>query len=272
MQRHESIIAHLERLFQQVREVVTGPPPAASEHLGHNAKGDAVKWFDVAADRVVCAYLEKSFPVAVQLLSEEGEPREFGAGQPEFTLVLDPVDGSENFSRGLPPSGVAIAVIPNQAPLSIETVQFALVGNLYSGEIWSAERGKGAFLAGRAIHTSAITDLSEALLSCDLNQALLHPKAGAILAQGRGVRACGAATLDLARVANGIFEAHLDLRHRLTPENFLASSLLIREAGGLITAPDGSTLAPLQDLTDRYSLIASANPRLHEVLVHQLGW
>jgi len=264
------VINHLQTLFHRVVHAVTKGKPDQWGQLGRNPKGDQVKWFDLAADLTVCAYLEAEFPYPVRLLSEEGEPRQFGQGEPAFTMVLDPVDGSENFSRELDPAAMAIALIPANMPIAVGTVQFGLVGNLFSGKIWIAERGQGAFCDGKAVNTSDVRQVAEALLSCDLNKALVNASFASLLASARGVRACGAATLDLARVASGVFDAHLDIRGRLTPENFLASALIITEAGGLISDPRGNSLPPIESLTSGYGLVASATPQLHQAIIDRL--
>ena len=263
-------MAHFKQLFEIIHQAVTGPPPDDSGLLGQNPKGDQVKWFDLAADRAVCAYLDEYFPVATQLLSEEGEPRRFGSGPPRLTLVLDPVDGSENFSRGLAPAGVAIAAIPFGMPIAIENVQCGLVGNLFSKEIWSATRGQGARYNDVPTSTAPITAMGQALLNCDFNQAEIPSQLSRLTAQARGIRSGGAAAVDIARVANRVFDAHVDIRDLLTPENFLASSLIVTEAGGIVSGGNGESLPALQSLTERYSIIAAATPQLHTALIEAL--
>ena len=270
MQNSDSIRFHLQALFQTIRQAVTNGNPAAWGQLGRNAKGDLVKWFDLAADRAACDYLEHHFPAPVRLLSEEGEPRLFGAGEPEFTLVLDPVDGSENFGRAIPMSGTAIALVPGGQPVNVATVQFGLVGNLFSGKIWLAERGQGAWDDGQPIQPALASRLAEVLVSFDTNQATIEPRLGRILAQAHGARSFSAAAVVLAMVAGGTLGAHLDLTGKLTPENFLASALIITEAGGLITGPNGQPLPDIQTLTKGYPVVAAANPALHQMLVRQL--
>ncbi|MBI1880539.1 MAG: hypothetical protein HYR94_20370, partial [Chloroflexi bacterium] len=222
------------------------------------------------ADQAVCAYLEKHFPGPVKLLSEEGEPRIFGRGEPAWTLVLDPVDGSDNFSRGLAPAAVAIALIPASLPVAVDTVEFALVGDLYRHHTWQAVRGKGAFGNGSPFHTSSVTQLEQATISCDLNHANIQLTLAQVLARARAVRAFGSAATVLVKVADGSLDAHLDLRNRLTPENFLAPALIIREAGGLITGADGNALPPIHALTDCFSIVAAANLELHATLIQNL--
>lgn len=264
------LLDHLEALFQAVVHAVTIGSAAEWGELGQNPKGDQVKWFDLAADRAVCDYLEQHFPCSVKLWSEEGEPRSFGVGEPEWIMILDPVDGSENFSRGLAPAAMAAALIPAGLPVAVDTVEFALVGDLYRGRIWQAARGQGATANGQPLHPSAVTQIEQAIVSCDLNRILVQPPLDRLLAQARAVRAFGSAATVLARVADGSLEAHLDLRDDLTPENFLAPALIITEVGGLITDPSGQALPVIQTLTERYSVLAAATPELHAVLRQQL--
>ncbi len=270
MNKESSILDHLRAVFQDVSQAVTTESRSRSSELGHNAKGDKVKWFDFAADEAVCRYLEKRFPCSVVLLSEEGPPRQFGAGEPEFTMVLDPVDGSDNFALGMAPVGMAVALIPFSRPISVETVQYSLAGNLVTGQICTAEQGNGAFCNGNQIRTGSCNVLKSAMISCEMNHfAIMAPLAN-VLSRARGVRSFGCATQAITLVASGVLDAHLDLRDRLTPENFLAPSLILTEAGGMISAPEAEPIPEIIDLTQRFSIIASGSSELHAVLVQQL--
>ena len=271
MPKLDPLLTHLEALYHEVVRAVTGGSAARWGELGRNAKGDQVKWFDLAADQAVCGYLEQNFPSPVRLLSEEGVPRDFGVGEPEWTMVLDPVDGSENFARGLNPAAMAIALIPAGLPVALETVELALVGDLYSDHTWQAARGKGAFGQGKRLHTSPVARLDQAIISCDLSHTTIQPPLIHMLAHARGVRAFGSATTVLARVADGSLDAHLDVRGCLTPENFLAPALIITEAGGLITNAAGVALPPIQSLTECYSVVAAGAPELHAALLRYLA-
>jgi myo-inositol-1(or 4)-monophosphatase len=266
MTQSDLLLSHLEALYRAVVEAVTNGNAAEWGALGQNAKGDQVKWFDLAADRAVCTYLEYHFPCPVELLSEEGEPRRFGRGEPEWTIILDPVDGSDNFSRGLVPAGMAVALIPASQPVAVETVELALVGDLYRRQVWQAVRGRGAWRDGQPLRPSQVTQLEQAIINGDISGVAIQPALAEVLAKARSIRSFGATTLVLASVADGSLEAHVDVRGQLTPENYLAPGLIIQEAGGLMTDPNGAALPPIQSLTESYSVIAAANPELHAVL------
>ena len=270
MNKSITITNHLESIFQSVRRVVAAGDLGSTRKATRNAKGDAVKWFDLAADEAVCAYLREHFPCSVVLLSEEGSPREFGTGQPEFTMVLDPVDGSDNFALGMAPVSMAVALIPQSCPISVESVQYALVGDLVTGQICTAQQRKGAFSNGRQVRTATCNAVKNAMISCEMNHFAVRAPLAYVLSRARGVRSLGCATRAITLVASGSLDAHLDLRGRLTPENFLAPSLILTEAGGTISGPDGDPVPGITDLTQRFSIIASGSPELHAVLVQQL--
>ena len=270
MNRSISLLYHLESIFRSIQQTVASGDVGSAVEVSRNAKGDSVKWFDLAADEAVCAYLTDHFPCPVVLLSEEGSPREFGTGQPEFTVVLDPVDGSDNFARGIAPVGTAVALIPYSHPISVETVQYAFVGNLVTGQICTAERGNGSFCNGRQIRTGSCNVLTRAMISCEMNHFAVRTPLADVLSRARGVRTLGCATQSITLVASGSIDAHLDLRGRLTPENFLAPSLILTEAGGTISGPEGEPIPGITELTQRFSIIASSSSELHADLVQQL--
>ena len=265
-----SIITHLESIFRSIQQAVASGDFGSTVEVARNAKGDSVKWFDLAADEATCDYLKEHFPYPVVLLSEEGSPREFGTGQPEFTVVLDPVDGSDNFARGIAPANVAVALIPYSCPISVETVHYALVGSLVNGQICTAVRGNGTFCDGKQIRVGTCNVLNNAIISCEMNHFAVREPLANVLSRARGIRTLGCATEAIKLVASGSLDVHLDLRGRLTPENFLAPSLILTEAGGSISGPEGEPIPDITDLTQRFSIIASGSPELHADLVQQL--
>jgi len=270
MNKNISIQDHLESIFQYVQRAVTAGDDGLVLKTTRNAKGDIVKWFDLAAHEAVSAYLKEHFPYSTVLLSEEDSRREFGTGQFEFTMVLDPIDGSDNFARGMAPVSMAVALIPHSCPISVESVQYALVGDLISGQICTAERGNGAFCDGKQIRTGQCNVLSSAVISCEMNHYSVGETLANVLSLARGVRSLGCATQAITLVASSSIDAHLDLRNRLTPENFLAPSLILTEAGGIISGPDGEPIPEISNLTQRFSIIACGSQELHAVLIQQL--
>ena len=110
-------------LHRQVRSAVAKADRAGTG--AKNAKGDDVKRFDLVANAAAVAALWKmQLPLVVD--SEESGRQEIGSGTPLHRLVLDPVDGSDNWARGLPLSALSCAVLPVDAPLHPDWVEAAL--------------------------------------------------------------------------------------------------------------------------------------------------
>lgn len=272
-------------MFAEVRNYLLGEGMDQREPVGTNPKGEATRAFDAEAEHRALAYARAHLP-AFRVLSEEAGELRFGDGPPRYTLVIDPCDGSNNFRRGLRVVGFAVAVFSGDAPVLDHTlVDYAFVGDVFGNAIYTAARGGGAFLNGRPMRTSAVTDLRRAMLSVNFGRMVepSHPgneenpnlptlpsSVWRLVSQVSTVRRLGATTLDLCYVAQGAFEGYVDLRWRLTPENFLAPALIIEEAGGLFTNEHGQPLGPV-DFTTGYRVLAAGNRELLQGIVQQLA-
>ena len=234
-----------------------------------NTKGDDVKVFDLAANQAALNFLERlGLPLVIE--SEEMELREIGVGTPRYRLILDPVDGSDNWARGLPLSSVSCAVIPIDAPLHPDSVETAIVGPLEQETPLVAQKGLGAWHGSEPIATSGVRTIAEAMISVELNHLAPAPCLAQLMADARGVRSYGCASRALGLVASGATDAHIDVRSRLTPESYLAGARLVLEAGGAISGLDGAPLNVARDLIDGQSLIAAASRELCDEIVERL--
>ncbi len=153
-------------LHRQVRSAV-----AKADRTGtgsKNAKGDGVKRFDLAAnDAALVVFKEFQQPVVVD--SEESGRLKIGSGIPRHRLVLDPVDGSDNWARGLPLSALSCAVLPIDAPLHPDWVEAALVGPLEQNTPLIAIKGSRAWRGNHRLETSQVRNITEAMISVELN-------------------------------------------------------------------------------------------------------
>lgn len=219
----------LRRKFRETRQITS--------------KGwrDIVTDSDFAAQAAVLATLTARFPKH-RIVSEEGPPTApVDWASPQPTWVIDPLDGTTNYSRQFPSFCVSIALVHQGVPR---------VGVIYEPlrrETFYAERGRGAFLkigasAPRRLRVSALTDLAEALIGVDwardpaLRQRVVAAL-GRVAAECRSVRAVGSAALGLAYTAAGWLDGYYHLS--LFPWDVAAGALLVREAGGELTRPDG---------------------------------
>ncbi len=255
-------------LHRQVRSAVV-----KADHAGtgsRNAKGDDVKRFDLAANDAALAVLQKlQLPVIVD--SEESGRLKIGSGTPCHRLVLDPVDGSDNWARGLPLSALSCAVLPVDAPLHPDWVEAALVGPLEQDTPLIALKGSGAWRGSERLETSKQRNINEATISVELNHHSPIPGLARLMAIARGVRCYGCASRALSLVATGATDAHVDVRGRLTAESYLAAARLVIEAGGWVAGIDGAPLAAPESLTGRVSLVAASSRELCEKIVKVLG-
>jgi myo-inositol-1(or 4)-monophosphatase len=206
------------------------------EHLQVSLKGPAnfVTAADRRAEQILYEELEQARP-GYGFLGEEGGMR-VGADK-THRWIVDPLDGTMNFLHGIPHFAISIALEREG------TIVAGLVYNPANDELFTAERGKGAYLNDQRLRVAARTRLADAVVAC----ALPHPSRGDpeltrkehIAAQGRvaGLRRFGAASLDLAWVAAGRFDGYWE--RGLSPWDIAAGIILVREAGGFVTDLEG---------------------------------
>lgn len=216
---------------------------------------DLVTAADTASERAILAALAEATP-EIGLLSEEA-----GVTRPNAALmwVVDPLDGTSNFARGYPIFSISIACVAPDGPLC------GVVLDPLRRELFHATRGGGAWLGDRRLHVSTATALPDAFFSTGFpyfpvdDRRLMALAIADLLVEAQDVRRGGSAAIDLAYVAAGRSEAHIELN--LAPHDVAAGTLLVAEAGGRVEALQ----TPSADGWAR-GLIASNGSALHEVL------
>lgn len=217
-----SAAEQLRRWFGQVTAREKGP-------------SDLVTQADLAAQEAVAAVVLSAFPDHA-LLGEEQTGSAAGRAESEYRWIVDPLDGTTNYVHRVPHYAVSLA---------LERSGEVLVGAVYDphlDECFTAVRGRGAALNGEAIRTSRVARLSEALAAVGFPPALETDSDDLKLFQAavrrcQSIRRTGSAALNLAYVAAGRFDVYWSFSTRIW--DVAAGSLLVREAGGVITAPDG---------------------------------
>ena len=231
------------------------------EKLQVSLKGPAN--FVTAADRRAEEILREELAHArpgYGFLGEEGGRHE--GPDKTHTWIVDPLDGTMNFLHGIPHFAISIALEREG------TIIAGIVYNPANDELFTAERGKGAFLNDTRLRVAARPRLADAVVACGLP----HPSRGDAARERRehaavqdkvaGLRRLGAASLDLAWVAAGRFDAYWE--RNLSPWDIAAGIALVREAGGYVTDLAG------KDAPYLAGEVVAGNETLHRELIRTL--
>jgi myo-inositol-1(or 4)-monophosphatase len=192
---------------------------------------DFVTEIDRNAEREIIYHLKKAYPDHAFLGEESGLS---GNKNSEYRWIIDPLDGTTNFIRGIPHFAVSIACEYRGQ------IEHAVVLDPIRREEFTASRGRGAQLNGRRIRVSERKSLDGALVGtgipyksrCEAHIPNYLKSLQAVIEQTAGARRCGSAALDLAYVAAGRYDAFWEMG--LAQWDLAAGGLLVREAGGLV--------------------------------------
>jgi myo-inositol-1(or 4)-monophosphatase len=232
-----------------------------SVRISQKKVNDFVTEVDHAAEQVIIETLLTAYPGHGIWAEESG--KEFGAQDSEFVWIIDPLDGTTNFIHGLPVYCVSIALAVRGK------VEQAVIYDPTRNDLFTATKGRGAFLNDRRLRVSKRTELKGCLISTgfpfrendDFAQYL--SMMGDVMQKTAGLRRPGSAALDLAYVAAGFTDGFFELG--LQPWDVAAGSLLVTEAGGLIGNFTGES-----DFLEQEECLAGA-PRIYGQLVSILG-
>jgi len=234
---------------------------ALSNTLSHSVHTKGTADFVTDADLAVSDFLKKELPLLVpgsRVLSEEGEHEEGLEGK---LFIIDPIDGTTNLMYHMNLSAVSIAYAEDGA------IRLAVVYNPFTGELFSAQRGQGAWLNGSPIHVNRDREIASSLLAFEAGPATLGTQQEYLQAMlclhqaSRGMRFTGSAAIDLCYVACGRFSAAAF--HYLFPWDYAAGWLILEEAGGRLTLLDGGKPA----LLGRSQPLGASNGYLHDAFL-----
>jgi myo-inositol-1(or 4)-monophosphatase len=223
--------------------------------------GDFVSQADLRAEQSLRDDLTKARPGYALLMEEAGAQ---GSENWAWRWVIDPLDGTSNFLHGIPHWAISVGLerrLPDGSSEPYAGVVYAPVVD----EMFWAEKGAGAFLNDRRLRVSARRDMLQAMFGTGIpfaasSSALRSTYArtlDVLMPQIAGVRRFGSAALDLAWVAAGRFDGFWELQ--LKPWDMAAGIVIVREAGGYVTDPNGGDPRARGD-------IVAANPHLHPLL------
>ncbi|MFW2456225.1 MULTISPECIES: inositol monophosphatase family protein [Methyloversatilis] len=221
-------------------------------------QNDFVTEVDRAAEDAIIGILREAYPDHAILAEESGE----SGSSSDYRWIIDPLDGTTNFIHGTPQYAVSIALEHRGQ------MQSAVVFDPLRNEMFTASRGRGAFLNDRRIRVSRRAKLGEALIGTGFPYRVWdHVDAYLgmfkdMMQKTAGLRRPGAAALDLAWVACGRFDGFFEIG--LSPWDIAAGSLLVSEAGGLVGNLLGET-----GYMESGNLVA-ATPRIYPALLQTI--
>ncbi len=228
-----------------------------SVRVSQKKANDFVTEVDQAAEAAIIETLLTAYPGHGIWAEESG--REHGAKDSEFVWIIDPLDGTTNFIHGLPVYCVSIALAVKGK------VEQAVVYDPTRNDLFTATKGRGAFLNDRRLRVSKRTALKDSLISTgfpyrqgdDFDDYLTLM--GDVMQRTAGLRRPGAAALDMAYVAAGFTDGFFE--KGLQAWDVAAGSLLVTEAGGLVGNFTGEA-----DFLDQQECLAG-NPRVYAQMV-----
>src|SRR6187402_2310361 len=222
---------------------------------------DFVTEVDHASERVIIETLLTAYPGHGILAEESGT--EHGAKDSDYVWIIDPLDGTTNFIHGFPVYCVSIALAVKGK------VEQAVIYDPSRNDLFTATKGRGAYMNERRLRVSKRTQLKECLISTgfpfrpgDNFNVYLRMMAD-VMQRTAGLRRPGAAALDLAYVAAGFTEGFFETG--LSPWDVAAGSLLVTEAGGLVGNFSGEA-----NFLEQKECVAG-NPKIYAQLVGILG-
>ncbi len=198
---------------------------------------DIVTEADIESERIILTRLRAAFPHHAVTSEESGAD----AGEAAIRWMVDPLDGTTNYSRGNPNFSVTIAAVEGDRPV------VGVVLDPLRGHVFAATQGGGATLNGDPLHVSAITELASAVFAVDSprnpdERRQMWNYIGRLLQHGQTMRASGSAALNLAYVAAGWIDFYIHLH--LFPWDQSAGALLVQEAGGALSTVTGTPWTP----------------------------
>jgi myo-inositol-1(or 4)-monophosphatase len=217
---------------------------------------DLVTEADRASEALITKRIRERWP-GHNIMGEEGTRSEQGS---EYRWYVDPLDGTTNFAHGFPVFCVSLALEYRDERVG------AVILDPTREEMFTAEKGGGAFLNGQRIHVSSVANLAECLLATGFPSHKRHKNPNIffyhqVTLKTHGVRRAGSAALDLCDVACGRFEGFWEFN--LNPWDTAAGVLIVQEAGGQVTRFDGQPFR-----IDSRETLAS-NGRVHEALLRE---
>jgi myo-inositol-1(or 4)-monophosphatase len=237
------------------------------------ADGTPTTYIDLIAENKVLEILE-GIERPVILVSEEIGEVKFGDGPSEVMLVVDPLDGTSNAVKNIPAYGISVAVAPilsgYKGPLTIQDVQMGVVKNFATDDVYHAIKGEGAFMNNEKLVASSKQDLSHSSLGAYVYRMDMK-KIEKLCKTVRRMRILGSVAIELCYVAEGTYDAFIDISDNLRVVDISAAKVILEESGAMLTDKFGHALQGKLNVLEKTSLIAACNSTIHKEIISTLG-
>lgn len=261
--------------YKIVREAEKATEPLIGKKEGNKivkmgADGTPTRLIDIVAENEVVNVL-KSVGRPLTLISEEVGEIQIGTGSPEAILVIDPLDGTSNAVKNIPAYGISVAVADSKNHTSnIQDVEIGVVKNFATGDIYSAVKGGGAKINGNDIPTLDDLDVSQSSIGAYIYRADMD-KIDKLCKLVRRMRILGSVAIELCYVADGTYDAFVDIRGNLRIVDVVAAKLVIEESGGIITDEKCKPLSGELNVLNRTSVVAASKKKVHREIMSIVG-
>jgi myo-inositol-1(or 4)-monophosphatase len=259
VRNYNDLVKVAARAAERAAAYIRAARPPAARDWTEKGRHDFVTEVDRACEALIAEALTRDVPGS-RVVGEELSPELAASG--DVVWIVDPLDGTTNFLHGYPQYAVSIGCVVRGA------LRVGVVHDVARDVVYRAATGEGAWVGNQRLAVSTIAEPKRALVGTGFpfkHEGLIESylrQFAVVMESTSGIRRAGAAALDLADVAAGRFDVFWELS--LAPWDIAAGVVLVREAGGLVTRPDGS-----EDVLGHGPIVAG-NPTLHAWLIELL--
>ncbi|BAI61420.1 putative inositol-1-monophosphatase/fructose-1, 6-bisphosphatase [Methanocella paludicola SANAE] len=229
---------------------------------------DVTRRIDMVAEEALdAAIIEEG--ISARIISEElGEHIVPAGKEPEYTLIMDPIDGSANLSMGIPYYCTSLALSKKTQNATFADIDAGAVAAVW-GKTFYASKGQGAFYDGERLATKEHPEKPRYVLY-SFGVGPIPKNIISLVEKKCLTRTMGSVALDMSQVARGSLDAIIDSRDRISGYDIMAASLILKEAGGVLTGYAGNDMSTMPVNAGSFSILGAANSELHKKLLESL--
>lgn len=233
---NEEILKKIKQIVVECGKIIIEANYDELDIENKEGNNNIVTKYDVLVQNKLKKELLNLFPNS-NFIGEEND--DFNNNSNEYTFIVDPIDGTTNFSRNIKMSAISVALLKDNNPI------IGVCYNPYTNELYEAQKGNGAYLNGKKICVSNKT-LKEGIVLCGCAPYYNELRKESLEIQNKyasiasDYRRLGSAVIEICSIASGRAEVYFELK--LMPWDYAAASLILEEAGGVISTLNGEKI------------------------------